>query len=187
LIGENTQVSILTFLITAVCCIIALYQYRYCRRYAPPEHSRAFEQFDKNDMSALFPLFSGLITGFFMSMEIAQYFLNHYYQGDLNTAALGTQSILINSCAILLIFLALAKHNKELRNVALLIMIIGGGKVFILDLFRIKGTWLVAGILAFGIAAALQSLVLARWKTETDDMPQRLATEVDKIQAELDS
>ena len=151
---------------------MALYHYRYCRQNKPPEHSRAFERFDKHDQAALLPLFAGLTNGFFMTMVIVAYFLHTYYQGVFETAFIGAQSVTINLAAILMIFIAISRHNKELRNVAILLMIIGGSKVFIIDLFRIKGTWLVAGIFAFGIAAALQSLVLARWKTDPIDNKQ---------------
>ncbi len=166
LISENSQHPAVSLIVATTCTLIALYHYRYCRQNQPPDHSQAFERFDKNDQAALLPLFAGLTNGFFMTMLIVGYFLQTYYKGVFATALIGAQSVTINLAAILMIFLALSRHNKELRNMAILLMILGGCKVFILDLFRISGTWLVAGIFAFGIAAALQSLVLARWKTE---------------------
>ncbi len=175
---------IVTFLVATTCTLISLYQYRYCRQHKPPEHSQAFERFDKHDLSALLPLFAGLTNGFFMTMAIVYYFLQNYYRGDIATALSGAQSVTINLAAILLIFLAIYRHNKELRNVAILLMIIGGSKVFIIDLFRISGTWLVAGIFAFGIAAALQSLVLARWKTDPTEHKQPIGEkEIDSQEA----
>ncbi|MBW6512450.1 MAG: hypothetical protein K0A93_10130 [Desulfuromonadaceae bacterium] len=167
--AESAVRSGVTLLVATLCALSALYHYRYCRENKPPEHSRAFERFDKQDKMALLPLFAGLVNGFFMIMTIVAYGLQTYYRGDFATAFTGAQSVTINLAAILLIFLAIFRHNKELRNVAILLMIIGGSKVFIIDLFQIKGTWLVAGIFAFGIAAALQSLVLARWKSSPTD------------------
>ena len=185
LIGTGTQQPITDITIATLCSLITLYHYQYCRKHKPPEHSRAFKRFDKYDQGALLPLFAGLTNGFFMAKTITHHFLYIYYQGNPMTASMGTQSIIINCCAILLIFLATSLHNKELRNTAILVMIIGGSKVFVIDMFRISGTWLVAGIFAFGIAAALQSLVLARWKTENNDQ-QRSKTASNELKIEID-
>lgn len=60
--------------------------------------------------------------------------------------------------------IAAYRHNRELRNISCFIMVMGGVKVFVYDMLQISGPWLIIGLLAFGIAAALQSLILARWK-----------------------
>ncbi len=172
LAGGEIDSPILTLLLTAICATFAILHYRFARRHQPPAVSQAFTRFDKKDQAALLPLFAGLTNAFFTATAITYFILTQVYRGDLPTALTGAQSILINGGSILLIFFAASRHNKELRNTAILIMLLGGCKVFIMDMLQIKGSWLVFGIFSFGIAAAIESLVLARWKTEPQEQAE---------------
>lgn len=152
-------------MVVLLCSVIALGHFYYARQTPLPENSRIFQNYDKRDNSALLALFGGLTNSFFASMILAHYVLQHYYQEDMTTAFTATQSIIISFAAIFIMVQAFFNYNSELRNVSILILLIGGCKVFIIDMLNIGGAWLVASLFSFGIAAALESLVLARWKT----------------------
>ena len=55
------------------------------------------------------------------------------------------------------------RRNKELRNVAVVITVIGAAKVFLMDMVQLKGMPLMISVFSFGLLAALASLVLGRW------------------------
>ncbi len=156
------------FFVVLFCSILALLHYHYARQTKPPEHSRIFSQYDRKDLSALLPLFAGLINSYFTCMLIAFYCLQYYYQEEMTIALTGTQSIVINLAAIFIMVRSFFNDNPELRNVSILILAIGGCKVFIIDMLNISGAWLVCSIFTFGVAAALASLILARWKTTSN-------------------
>jgi hypothetical protein len=75
----------------------------------------------------------------------------------------GSQSVLINASAAGLLLFSLYKRNIELRNVAIVITVIGAGKVFLLDLVQLKGVPLLFSVFSFGLVAALASFILGRW------------------------
>ena len=76
------------------------------------------------------------------------------------------QSVLINAAAISLIVLAYLRQNKEIRNVAILVTIVGALKVFLYDLFGTHGLPLVFSVFSFGMAAAVESLALGKWQKQ---------------------
>ncbi|NIP49256.1 MAG: DUF2339 domain-containing protein [Gammaproteobacteria bacterium] len=82
----------------------------------------------------------------------------------------GAQSVLINVTAIVVLWLSLMKRNKELRNVATVLIVIGAGKVFLMDMVSLKGMPLMVSVFTFGLVAAFASFVLGRWN-KTKDMP----------------
>lgn len=153
-----------TLLVTSLCSLTCLVQYLFFRRNKPPKLSIFFSQVDKSNVSTTFVLLLCLVNTYFMSITAAHELLKLFYSGDLDIAFIASQSVLINCAAIMLMIIAVLRKNKELRNVSILITLIGGSKVFTIDMLQISGTWLVAGIFAFGIAAAMESLVLARWQ-----------------------
>jgi hypothetical protein len=59
------------------------------------------------------------------------------------------------------------RHNKEVRNVAILITLVGAVKVFLYDLLGAHGIPLVASVFTFGLAAAIESVALGRWQKNT--------------------
>lgn len=151
-------------IISALCGLLGLAHYRYCRRTPPPEDSVLFSTFDKSDRSAVFVLLAGLADGYFMTMVLVYQGLLRYPDVQLAEAFASIQSVSINGAATVIMSLALAWRNKELRNVAILITIIGGAKVFLGDMLSISGLGLVVSVFSFGMAAALESYALTRWQ-----------------------
>lgn len=151
-------------IVSAICGLIGLAHYRYCRKSAPPEESRFFSSLDQNDRSAVLVLLAGLANGYFMTMVLVYQGLLRYPEVQLAEAFASIQSVSINGAATVIMSLALAWRNKELRNVAILITIIGGAKVFLGDMLSISGLGLVVSVFSFGMAAALESFALSRWQ-----------------------
>ena len=82
------------------------------------------------------------------------------------------QSVLINTAAIALILFAYLRRNKELRNTAILVTVVGAIKVFLYDLLGAHGLPLVFSIFSFGTAAAIESIALGKWQKEPADQTQ---------------
>jgi hypothetical protein len=82
------------------------------------------------------------------------------------------QSVLINVAAIALILFAYLRRDKEIRNVAILVTIIGAIKVFLYDLLGVHGLPLVFSVFSFGVLAAVESLALGKWQKQPAEQPQ---------------
>jgi hypothetical protein len=80
-----------------------------------------------------------------------------------STAFQAGETIVINAGALALFLAARYKRNTEVKWVAVLVTILGGGKVFLFDLFQVKGLPIVLSVLSFVFAAAVGSLVLGKW------------------------
>ncbi|MBW6509821.1 MAG: hypothetical protein K0A94_09790 [Desulfuromonadales bacterium] len=160
--------------IALISAYLAIHHYSYCRQNPPPAESVAFSRYDTHDRSAALPLLSGLSIALIAASALGYFILSRNYSGELNVAFTGLVSLLINGTAIVLMSLAAYRNNRELRNLSCLIMVMGGAKVFVYDMLQISGPWLVVGLLAFGIAAALQSLILARWKDRKEPDKEHL-------------
>ncbi|MDD5284714.1 MAG: DUF2339 domain-containing protein [Desulfuromonadaceae bacterium] len=149
-------------------CII-LYQYQWCRLLPPAPESSFFGRFDKNDRSGVLLLLAGLINGFYM-IRIALFQAMPMLPAEMQRDAFRcSQSVLINCAAIALILFAFLRKNKEIRNVAILVMVIGGIKVFLYDLTRTHGLPLVFSVFSFGMAAAVESIALGKWQKQPAD------------------
>jgi hypothetical protein len=155
--------------------VISLYHYQWCRRWPAPDNSAFFDTFDRNDRSAALLLLGGLACGFFLIrvgiFQAIQYIPTEMQRDTLRCG----QSVLINTAAIALIMLAYLRHNKEIRNVAILITIVGAIKVFLYDLLGTHGLPLVFSIFSFGVAAAVESLALGKWQKQPADKSQSIA------------
>lgn len=144
--------------------VISIYHYQWCRRWPVPVNSALFDTFDRNDRSAVLLLLGGLASGFFMfrvGIFQALQFVPAAIQRD--TFRCG-QSVLINAAIIALIVLAYLRQNKEIRNVAILLTVVGAIKVFLYDLLGTHGLPLVFSVFSFGMAAAVESLALGKWQ-----------------------
>lgn len=175
--------TLLAAAIASICSACAIYHFRFCRRNPPPEHSQLFANYDQQDMSAVALLLSGLASGYAAAMFLFLMGLSSLSQDTAQTAYACIQTVTMNVSAIALMILALSRKNGELRNVAILIMIIGGGKAF-LDLLSISGLALVISIFSCGVAISVISLALSRWQKQTPHQetlvaedPVTLATE----------
>jgi len=146
---------------SAALAAAALAHYRWCRRHAPPARSPLFGTYDTQDLSGAVTLLAALTGSFFLLRGIAWRFLAGGPGGpDLFQC---TQSIIINSAALGLGLYAYRARNRELRNVAILVIAVGALKSTS-DLFGTKGIPLVLSVFSFGLAAATQSITLSRWQ-----------------------
>ncbi|HEY6007523.1 MAG TPA: hypothetical protein VIU40_04310, partial [Geobacteraceae bacterium] len=153
---------------------LSLGHYRWSRTHAPPADSQVFSRLDKHDLGAVLLFIGSLVSGFFLLRTVVFQFLPAL-GGDLGSSFPCSQTIIINLAAIGLILAASALRNREIRNVAILVLMVGGMKVFLYDLMGTRGMPLVLSVLSFGLAAALQSIILGRWqataKRETGEAP----------------
>jgi len=153
-----------TALATAGLCVFGLLQYQWSRKNHPdPTHSFFFAKLDRNDLSAVILLVSGLLGGYYFAQ-----FLLHQALGsmiaDFDFQYRSGQSLIINIAAILLMAIALKGKNRELIIIATILALIGAGKVFIFDMLRIKGVPLVLSVFSTGVVALFGSVVLGRWQ-----------------------
>lgn len=162
--------------VSAICGLLSVTHYRYCRKNPPPEESQLFSQFDSTDQSAISILLAGLTNGYFMTMVLVYQGLLLYPDAQVEVAFTSIQSVAINGAATVIMSLALAWRNKELRNVAILVTIIGGLKVFLGDMLGISGLGLVVSVFSFGVAASLESYALTRWQ-KLENWEKRKQTE----------
>lgn len=151
-----------------LACII-LYQYQWCRRYPPPPEVSFFASFDHNDRSAVLLLLAGLLSSFFMVRIGIFQTLQIIPVAMQRDAFRCGQSLCINGAAIALILLAYLRRNKEIRNVAILVTVVGAIKVFLYDLLGTHGLPLVLSVFSFGMAAAVESVALGKWQKQPDD------------------
>lgn len=147
----------------AVLAGVALFHYRWCRENGPPKDSPFFARFDKRDVSGVFLLMASLFAAFF-SLRVGVYHLLLQKQGDIGALFHAAQSALINASAAGLVILAYIRRNKEVRNVAILVTVVGAVKVVLYDLLHIHGVPLVISVFSFGLAAAIESVALGRWQ-----------------------
>jgi hypothetical protein len=149
--------------------VISIYHYQWCRWWPVPVNSALFDAFDRNDRSAALLLLGGLASGFFMiriGILQAMPFVPAALQRDAFRCG---QSVLINAAAIALILFAYLRRDKEIRNVAILVTVVGASKVFLYDLLGTHGLPLVFSVFSFGMAAAVESLALGKWQKQPAD------------------
>jgi hypothetical protein len=152
---------------------ISIYHYLWCRWWPVPAKSTIFDAFDRNDRSAVLLLLGGLACGFFM-VRVGLYQSLQFVPAEMQRDTLRCgQSVLINAAAISLIVWAYLRQNKEIRNVAILVTVIGAIKVFLYDLLGAHGLPLVFSVFSFGMAAAVESLALSKWQKQPDDASQK--------------
>lgn len=152
--------------------VISIYHYQWCRRWPAPAKSALFDTFDRNDRSAALLLLGGLASGFFM-IRVGLFQALQFVQQEMQRDTLRCgQSVLINAAAIVLIIWAYLRQNREIRNVAILVTVVGAIKVFLYDLLGTHGLPLVFSVFSFGMAAAVESLALSKWHKHPVDPPQ---------------
>jgi hypothetical protein len=155
---------------------VALGHYRWCRRHAPPARSPLFETYDTEDLGGAVTLLAALTAFFYLLRGIAWRILAGGPGGP--EAFQCTQSIIINLAALGLGLFAFRARNREIRNVAILVIAVGA-VASAADLLGTKGVPLVLSVLAFGFAAATQSITLSRWQ-KVPPIPAPESPEPDK-------
>ena len=167
LLLQNNAVATnaLTVIPAGLLAVISLLHYQWSRRHAPPATSHFFSHFDRHDQSAVALLLTALSSGFFMLRAAVYQVLVLIPKETINTlhAYRCSQSILINISAAGLMLFALRRRNKEIRNVAILITLVGAINVFFYDMMKTRGLPLVLSVFTFGLVAAIESLALGRW------------------------
>ncbi len=159
--GADDPVNMLP---AALMAAISIYHYQWCRRWPVPVKSALFDAFDRNDRSAVLLLLGGLAAGFFM-IRIGLFQALQFVPPEMQRDTLRCgQSVLINAAAIALVVWAYLRQNKEIRNVAILVTVVGAIKVFLYDLLGTHGLPLVFSVFSFGMAAAVESLALSKWQ-----------------------
>ncbi len=164
----------------AALAAAALVQYRWCRRHAPPARSPLFETYDTEDLGGAVTLLAALAGSFFLLRAIAWWIIIPVGPGGPETFQC-TQSIIINLAALGLGLYAFRTRNREIRNVAILVIAVGAVKSAF-DLLGTKGVPLVLSVLSFGLAAATQSITLSRWQ-RVPPVPAPENREPDKVTA----
>ena len=165
--------SFLTNVISAAgIASLGLWQYRWLRNRKPPEESAFFSKIDKGDYGAVTVLLAGLLSAFVMlRVMLHKVTVMFFVSADVNNIIQGSQSVIINMSAIILMIIALANRSRELRNVAILLTAIGAINVFLYDLVRGHGIPLVLSVLSFGLATAIESVILKRWQRQNSSGP----------------
>lgn len=159
-----TAVPIATGIAALSLCLFSLLQYYWSRSHCPDQlHSFYFSRLDKKDNSAVTLLVTGLLGGYYF-FQFGLYEILSSMTADFDFQFRSGQSLIINVSAILLMYLALRNRNRELILVASIVALIGAGKVFIFDLFGIKGLPLVLSVFSTGVVAAFGSVVMGRWQ-----------------------
>ena len=164
-----SEAPIATGLATLSLCLFSLFQYNWSRSNPPVKsHSFFFSRIDKHNYSAIAILITGLLGGYYFSQFVLHQGLASM-TSDFTAQFKSGQSLIINTGALILMYIALKKRNKEIILIASIIAIIGAGKVFIIDMFGIKGIPLVLSVFSTGVVAAFGSVVMGRWqKKETE-------------------
>ncbi|MEI6212810.1 MAG: hypothetical protein WCP10_01795 [Desulfuromonadales bacterium] len=154
-----------------LACII-IYQYQWCRWCPPAPDSSFFSRFDTSDRSAVLLLMAGLMSGFFMVRIVIFQVLQMVPGVVMRDAFRCGQSVVINLAATAIILLAYLRKDKELRNVAILVTVVGGVKVFLYDLLGTHGLPLVLSVFSFGVAAAVESIALGKWQKQVEPLEE---------------
>ena len=157
--NEPLDVLVACFIMT----IISYLHYQWARSNRPPTDIRFFERYDQKDFSAALLLLMALVSGFFMVEGMTSALISGDSPGRLATLT-GLQSIIINGTAAGLVLWGYFGRDVEKRNIAILVIVIGGLKVFFHDLVAAKGLPLVVSVLSFGVATAVLSVIMSRWQ-----------------------
>lgn len=123
----------------------------------------SFWQFLLRQQGDVIPLLSALGSAFLMLRVLAYHALQSTMIDSADEFACA-QSVIINVSAMALMMVSVWRRDKELRNVALGVMIIGGLKSMLVDLLSVHGVPLVVSVFSFGLALALGSIMLRRWQ-----------------------
>src|SRR5512141_1283473 len=162
----------------AALAAAALFHYRWGRPPVPPAGPPLFETYDREDLSGAVTLLAALTGSFFLLRAIAWWIIIPAGPGGPETFQC-TQSIIINLAALGLGLYAFHTRNREIRNVAILVIAVGAVKSTS-DLLGTKGVPLVLSVFSFGLAAATQSITLSRWHNRPSPMPVPESHEQDK-------
>lgn len=150
------------FAAAASLALFGLIQFRWARRNPPPPRSQ-FADLDRCDRAAVVLLLVGLAGLFLLAGLILETVAPMVLADPANTVQ-GGKSIAVNSGAIFLLIMAGRRRDLELVWIAVFLAVVGGLKVFLVDLFGIDGIPLVLSVLSSGLVALTGSVVMGRWQ-----------------------
>ncbi|MDF1526716.1 MAG: hypothetical protein P1S59_10675 [bacterium] len=153
--GDSTLTTIISM---GIISLVAFFHYKLLRKSVPPGGSAYFARFDTRDISGVVPLMVSVGAGFLLFRAVLFALLPE----TLGAFQAG-ETIIINIGALTLFLAARFTRNAEVKWIAVLVTIMGGGKVFLYDLFKVKGLPVVLSVLSFVLAAAIGSWVLGKW------------------------
>ncbi|RME37631.1 MAG: DUF2339 domain-containing protein, partial [Deltaproteobacteria bacterium] len=141
-----------SLVVTLVVALASIAHYRFARKNPPAQDSQFFGRYDRADRLAGLVLLAGLLGGFFFC-RAALYVILHRFEGNLENAFVCGQSVIISLAAMTLLLVGWVKENRELRNLAILVTLVGAAKVFMGDMLSTRGIPLVLSVLSFGVVA----------------------------------
>lgn len=159
---DSAKPSVIGAFSSGLLATIAFVHYFWARRNPAAAGETPAHKLNKNDRGASVLLIAALFSGFF-TMRVGLYQTLDLLHAAKHSNFDGAQSVLINMTAIVVLWLSLLRRNKELRNVAIVLVVIGAGKVFLMDMVSLKGMPLMVSVFTFGLVAAFASYVLGRW------------------------
>ncbi len=162
-----TALDAVNIIPAGLLALIILYQYQWCRWCPPVSGYAFFDRFDPHDRNAAFLLLAGLVSGFFMMRCVIYQTLQTISVSLSPDVFRCAQSVLVNVAAVALIVLAYLRRDKEIRNIAILVTVVGGIKVFAYDLLGTHGLPLIFSVLSFGVAVAVESVALGKWPNKS--------------------
>ncbi|MDT8442152.1 MAG: hypothetical protein RQ723_10870 [Desulfuromonadales bacterium] len=164
--SELVSPSLLGALSSALLAAIAFVHYAWAKSHPPAVSDESLaDRINKQDRWGSSLLIAALLSSFY-ACRVGLYQLLDLLHLARPAYFSGAQSVMINLTAAILFALGLLRRDKELRNVAIIVTLIGGAKVFILDMMALKGVPLLLGVFSFGMVAALASFVIGRWQKE---------------------
>jgi len=166
LAAEDQAATLPAILAVFLVAVLAIGQFAWVRRSPPSVEGSIFTRFDPKDRGAVLILLSGMLAAYVgvrLVLALAVAGLSGEGRADVFSCA---QSVFINLVVIALLLLAWRRSDRELRNVAILLTLVGIVKVFLFDLLEAHGVPLVVSVFSFGLAASLESVVLGRWKRD---------------------
>lgn len=142
---------------------LSLWHYRCCRRQPPAYDSIYFTLFDTHDRSAVVVLLVGLLQGFNLLRLLVLLAMATPHAETASSFGCA-QSIILNLGAVVLLLAGLRARQGEVLVVAVVVVLCGAGRVFLVDLFHAEGIPLVLSVFSFGVVAAVCSWVERRWR-----------------------
>jgi len=147
-------------LTAALLAGLAYAHYHRSSGYSPAQGTWFFHHYDPENRLTILLLLVTLLSTFF-ALRAATYATLSSLLGPQTHALASADSVIINIGATALMLYAYFREQKQIRNLAVLITLIGGSKVFLFDLFSISGFPLVISVLVFGLAIFFQSVAFS--------------------------
>jgi hypothetical protein len=147
-------------LVAAFLAAINYAHYRASLSFTPTSTTWFYGSFDQENRTVIILLLSTLACSFFTLRAITHTLLSSIIGPDPHVLVCADSAI-INTAATALMLFAYFREYKDIRNIAVLVTLIGAIKVFLFDLFSIAGFPLVISVLIFGISIFFQSVAFS--------------------------